>query len=182
MKRCACILLVSIGVLCILAAAGQATKIIYRSPKDLAAESSNIVRGTVAGVNSYWNAEGTKIFTEARIAVDETYKGGPIREARVIQLGGIVGHVNMHVEGALIWKRDEEVLLFLEPNVPGTFSVAGFSQGKFDIVRDAKSGKAFVAGVDLTDVEVIGEPAGAPPAAQQKVPLDRFINETLDRR
>ncbi len=182
MKRCACILWVSIGVLCILAAAGQATKIIYRSPKDLAAESSNIVRGTVASVNSYWNAEHTKIFTEARIAVAETYKGGALREARVIQLGGIVGHVNMHVEGALGWKPDEEVLLFLEPNVPGTFSVAGFSQGKFDIVRDAKTGKAFVAGVDLDDVEVVGEPANEPANGQRKVSLDRFINETLDRR
>jgi hypothetical protein len=182
MKRCACIILVSIGVLCILAASGQATKLVYRSPKDLATESSNIVRGTVASVSSYWNAERTKIYTEARIAVDETYKGGPIREARVIQLGGIVGHVNMHVEGALGWKPNEEVLLFLEPNAAGTFSVAGFSQGKFDIVRDAKTGKAFVAGVDLDDVEVVGEPAPAPPAGQRKVTLDRFINETLDRR
>jgi hypothetical protein len=182
MKRCACILLVSIGVLCILAAAGQATKIIYRSPKDLAKESSNIVRGRVASVNSYWNAERTKIFTEARIAVDETYKGGAIREARVVQLGGIAGHVNMRVEGALAWRPDEEVLLFLEPNAAGTFSVAGFSQGRFDIVRDAKTGKAFVAGADLEGVEVIGAPALAPPAGQRKVALDRFINETLDRR
>jgi hypothetical protein len=182
MKRCARIMLVSICALCLLAAAGEATKIMYRSPRDLAAESSQIVRGTVASVNSYWNTEGTKIFTEARVVVEETYKGSSIREARVLQLGGIVGHVNMHVEGALGWRPDEEVLLFLEPNMPGTFSVAGFSQGKFEIQRDPKTGKAFVVGADLGGTQVVGAPSGGGTPGQRRVSLDQFINETLDRR
>jgi hypothetical protein len=175
-------MLVSICALCLLVASSQATKIMYRSPRDLAAESPQIVRGTVASVDSYWNAEGTKIFTEARVVVEETYKGASIREARVIQLGGIVGHVNMHVEGALSWKPDEEVLLFLEPNIPGTFSVAGFSQGRFEIQRDARTGKAFVVGVDLGGTEVVGAPSVGVPPGQQRISLDQFVNETLDRR
>lgn len=182
MKKTVCVLWVSVCALLALSAAGQATKIIYQSPKELAIASSQIVRGTVASVKSYWNKEGTKIFTEALVAVDETYKGASIREARVLQLGGIVGHVNMHVEGALMWRPDEEVLLFLEPNVPGTFSVSGFSQGKFDIVRDPRTGRVFVKGVDLGDVELVGGSPGAAPARQGRVPLDQFINETLDRK
>jgi hypothetical protein len=182
MKKAVCILWISVGVLLVLSAAGQATKIIYQSPKELATQSSQIVRGTVTGVKSYWNEEGTKIFTEALVAVDETYKGAAIGEARVLQLGGIVGHVNMRVEGALTWRPDEEVLLFLEPNVPGTFSVSGFSQGKFDIARDPNTGKVFVKGVELGGAELVGMPSGAAPPPRGRVPLDQFINETLGRR
>ena len=182
MKKAACVLWVSVCALLVLSAAGQATKILYQSPKELALESSQIVRGTVTSVRSYWNEEGTKIFTEALVAVDETYKGASIREARVLQLGGIVGHVNMHVEGALTWRPDEEVLLFLEPNVPGTFSVSGFSQGKFDLTRDPKTGAVFVQGVELGGAELVGSSPGAAPAPPGKVSLDQFIDETLGRK
>jgi hypothetical protein len=182
MKRASSILWISVCALLVLGAAGWATKIVYQSPRDLAIESSQIVRGTVTGVKSYWNEEGTKIFTEALVAVDETYKGAPIREARVIQLGGIVGHVNMHVEGALMWRTNEEVLLFLESNVPGTFAVSGFSQGKFEIVRDPGTGRVFVNGADLADIELVGRSPAAAPARPGRVPLDQFINEALGRR
>jgi len=182
MKNAARILWVLVCVLCILSTAGQATKISYQSPKELAVESSQIVRGTVTSVKSYWNEEGTKIFTEALVAVDETYKGVAIGEARILQLGGIVGHVNMNVEGALTWKPDEEVLLFLEPNVRGTFSVSGFSQGKFDVVRDPRTGAVFVKDADLGGVELVGGTRGAAPAPRGRVPIDQFINAALDRR
>ena len=182
MKKAACILWVSACALLVLSAAGQTTKILYQSPRELANESSQIVRGTVTSVRSYWNDEGTKIFTEALVAVDQTYKGAAIGEARVLQLGGIVGHVNMHVEGALTWRPDEEVLLFLEPNVRGTFSVSGFSQGRFDLTRDPKTGTVFVKGADLGSVELVGSSPGAAPPPRGKVSLDQFINETLDRR
>lgn len=182
MKKAACVLWVSACALLVLSAAGQTTKILYQSPKELANESSQIVRGTVTSVKSYWNREGTKIFTEALVTVDQTYKGAAIGEARVLQLGGIVGHVNMHVEGALTWRPDEEVLLFLEPNVPGTFSVSGFSQGRFDIARDPKTGAAFVQGVELGGAELVGSSPGAAPPPRGRVPLDQFINETLGRK
>jgi hypothetical protein len=182
MKTAVRILSVSVCALLVLSAAGRATKIIYQGPKELAVESSQIVRGTVTSVKSYWNEEGTKIFTEALVAVDETYKGAAIDEARIVQLGGIVGHVNMHVEGALSWRPDEEVLLFLEPNTPGTYRVSGFSQGKFDIERDPKTGRASVRGADPGIAKVVRKPQGTGPAPATKVSLDQFISETLGRR
>jgi len=47
MKKGALLFWVSIGALLVLTVACQATKVIYRSPKDLARESSQIVRGRV---------------------------------------------------------------------------------------------------------------------------------------
>jgi len=179
MRTAACILSVSVCALILLTGAGHCTKIIYRGPKDLAQESSQIVRGRVASVRAFWNAEKTKILTEALVTVDETYKGAALREARILQLGGIVGHVNMRVEGALAWRPDEEVLLFLEPGMTGTFNVAGFSQGKFRIERDSRTGRAFVKAPGLLDVELVGKPRDAAP---RRVGLQDFVDEAIGRR
>lgn len=182
MQRSASILWVSILVLLLLCAAGQATQIVYRSPRQLADESSQIVRGKVIGVKTFWNAEKTRIFTEVRVKVDETYKGGEIPEARIIQLGGIVDNVNMHVDGALSWRANEEVLLFLETNPAGDFRVAGFSLGKFAIERDRKTDRPFVKSPRYEGVSLVGVPEGRTPASPEKMSLDTFIDKTLNRR
>ncbi len=72
MRRRVSILCLVLLALSVLAVDGQGTKLIYRSPKDLAAESPQIVRGRVASVSSYWYAQHTKIFTEARMYAGET--------------------------------------------------------------------------------------------------------------
>lgn len=179
MKRIVLLLLASILFLAFAADIGLATKIVYRSPRELADESSHIVRGRVERVRSFWNREQTKIFTEAVIAVDETYKGAALHEARVLQLGGIVGHVNMRVEGSLAWRLDEEVLLFLEPGMQGTFNVAGFSQGKYEIERDPRTNRAFVRSPGLPDTELVGKPNGAAP---RRIGLGDFIDEVVGQR
>lgn len=177
MRRTASILWVSVAVLLILTAPGQATQVIYQSPKQLADESSQIVRGKVIGVRSYWNAEKTLIFTEVRVKVDEAYKGTPLAEARIVQLGGVVDHMRVNVEGALSWRPAEEVLLFLEANPAGDYQVAGFSQGKFAIERDARTGRAFVKSPGLEGLTLVGAPPGG--AAPVKTPLDQFISKTV---
>ncbi len=163
-----------------LASTGWATEIMYQSPKQLADESSRIVRGTVVSVRSYWNAQHTTILTETRIRVAETYKGARTPEAVVVQLGGVVGHVKVNVEGALSWKPAEEVLLFLETNPDGAYQVAGFSQGKFAIERDARTGAAFVKSPGLGGAGLVGAPPGGVKAVN--MPLDRFIDDTMGRR
>ena len=66
----------------------------------------------------------------------------------------------MTVPGALQWRADEEVLLFLEPYKAGAYHVAGFSQGKFKIERDPVSGAPFVKGREATDAQLVGSPSG----------------------
>jgi len=121
-----------------------ATQVIQVSPKELAQESQLVVDGKVASVRSYWNEDHTKIFTEAVITVAGTHKGSAAQSVRVVQPGGVVGNVRMTAHGALQWKKGEEVLLFLEPSLPGAYQVAGFSQGKYMIERDPRTGQSFV--------------------------------------
>jgi hypothetical protein len=181
MRTGASVLWVVVGALLVLSVSSQATRIVYQTPAELAKESSQIVRGRVSSVRSFWNESGSKIFTEVFVSVDETYKGPPLREARVLQLGGIVDHVNMHVEGALSWKPNEEVLLFLEPSISGAFAVSGFSQGKFAIERDRRTGRLFVRAAGLGAVELAGKPPGGGEGPPRKMPLDRFISTTMGR-
>lgn len=153
------------------AAAAVATQVIQRTPQELAQESALIVEGTVTGVRSYWNDDKSRIFTEATVAVGSTYKGRGGSTVRVVQPGGVVGNVRMTAHGALSWARGEEVLLFLEPSVPGAFQVAGFSQGKYAIERDAR-GRTFVQQALPADAEN----AAAQP---QKVTIEQFMNQVL---
>ncbi len=174
---------ISIGLaVCLLGAAlprqnAVATQIEHRSPRQLAEESALVVRGTVAGVRSFWNARGTKIFTEATVEVDQTYQGRDSRSIRVVQIGGVVGHVRMAVAGALAWRRGEEVLLFLERYDDASFQVTGFSQGKYAIERDAATGRAFVRGAG----ELAGVPEGPAARPLATVSLETFIERALGR-
>jgi len=160
-----------------------ATQVIPRTPQELAQESQLVVDGKVSNVRSYWNEDRSKIFTEAVVTVGSTYKGGASPSVRVVQLGGVVGNVRMTAHGALQWKKGEEVLLFLEPSVPGAFQVAGFSQGMYLIERD-RTGKAFVTHALPPDMHNGSAPApDAPESAQpaERVTLEQFLDRVLPR-
>jgi hypothetical protein len=161
----------------------RATQIIYQAPEQMGQEATLVVRGVVSHVQSFWNETHTKIFTETIIAVDETYKGREVRTARVVQLGGVVGNVRVHVQGALSWRAGEEVLLFLEPDNRGSLRVTGFSQGKFDIERDPATGGMFITRPALEAVAEAGA-SGAQGAFEgaggtAKVRLDEFLDRAL---
>jgi hypothetical protein len=180
MKRASSILRVSIPVLIALTTFAQATQIIYRSPQQMGEESALVVSGRVTGVRSYWNDTNTKIFTETSVAVDRSFKGGAGGTVSVVQLGGIVGHVQMKVEGALAWNPGEEVLLFLEPFNGDRYMVYGLSQGKYEIERDER-GRPFVSRGAFEGVELLDAPDEKAPE-QERMPLDTFIGRALGDR
>ena len=162
-----------------------ATEVEYVSPRQMGDESALVVRGKVASVRSFWNDAHTKIFTEAVIRVDETYKGQAAGEARVLQMGGVVDKMQMHVYGSVIWHDGEEVLLFLDRLDADRYRVAGFSQGKFDIERDPVTGEPFIRRPSEEGVEITGAPPGqgeGPLAVSTRVPLGEFVKYTLGQR
>lgn len=162
-----------------------ATQVEYRSVEQLGRQSSSVVLGTVAGVESYWNADHTKVYTRTTVVVDESYKGPGTSQVQLLQLGGVVDNVRVSVCGAPAWTAGEEVLLFLEPYVDGAYQVSGFSQGKFVVERDPDTGARFVRRPALEGAEIIGGPSASAPAVAgvaDRVPLDRFLDRALGRR
>jgi hypothetical protein len=171
-----------LAVLMIAPSSSRATQIIYQSPEQLGQQSTLVVRGLVVSVDSHWNDKHTKVFTTTRVAVDETYKGVSIPTVDIVQLGGVVGTVKVTVAGALQWKAGEEVLLFLEPYRQGTYQVSGFSQGKFNIEHDPRTGARFITQPALGGVELVNTPSGKPTASAatiEKVSLDTFVSRAL---
>ncbi|MEJ2719977.1 MAG: hypothetical protein P8181_02385 [bacterium] len=182
MTRTAFSVVIVLLVSAVFAATVHSTQIIYRSPKQMGDDASLVVTGKVSGVRSYWNDKQTKIFTETTVEVEEAYKGRAASSVRIIQMGGVVGTVRMHVHGALGWHEGEEVLLFLDAYGADRYRVAGFSQGKYGIERDPATGEAYVTRPMLEGTEVLGAPAhggAVPAAAPARVPLDHFINDAL---
>ena len=180
MKRASSILRVSILVLVALTTFGQATQIIYRSPQQMGEESALVVSGRVTGVRSYWNDTNTKICTETQVAIDQSYKGGAGGTVSVVQLGGVVGHVQMKVEGALAWSPGEEVLLFLEPFNGDRYMVYGLSQGRYEIERDVR-GRPYVSRGAFEGLEMLDAPEDRA-SETERVPLDTFIDKALGGR
>jgi hypothetical protein len=73
------------------------------------------------------------------------------------------------------------VLLFLAP-YEGRYAVSGFSQGKFNVKRDAKTGEAYIERPELEGVEIMGAPSkdgAAKPTKVESVPLEAFVDYAL---
>jgi len=172
-----------ISTLIVLAASTtEATQIVYQTPRQMGATSTIVVEGHVSAVRSYWNDARTKILTEAQITVSARHKGQAAGVVRVVQLGGVVGHVRMNVAGALSWQPDEEVLLFLEVMPGGAHRVAGFSQGKYRVERDEATGRRYVVAPSLEGVELVGAADGSPPPSRlQRIDVNRFVDEALGK-
>ena len=157
-----------------------ATQIVYQSLDQLGANASAVVVGKVAAVRSYWNEDHTKIFTETTVTVDESFKGQPGASVRVVQLGGTVDNVQVTAHGALQWKPEEEIVLFLEPAADGAFQVSGFSQGKFQVERDPRTGAAYVMRPALAGAEFVGTPDDKAAVEEvDRTPLQDFMAEAL---
>jgi hypothetical protein len=184
--RVLAILLILSATLLLFAPLAAATQVRYKTVEQMGAESSDVVLGRVTSVQSYWNAQRTKIFTETVIAVDESYKGSGESTVRLVQLGGEVDGVRVTVHGALSWRSDEEVFLFLEPYEGSAYHVTGFSQGKFNIERDSATGEIFIKRPAITDVQFVGGTDDGVEAQRgarmERVPLDRFVSQALGRR
>jgi hypothetical protein len=153
----------------------------FMSPRQLGNQSELVFRGRVESSESYWNDAGTTICTRTRIAVDQTYKGSARAIVEIFQVGGIVDNIMVTVHGACAWRPGEEVVLFAEACDTGDYVVSGFSQGKFSVVRDPRTGEALVRSPRMEGIQVLGAPPGqaAGPGVQREMPLEEFISRAL---
>jgi len=119
---------------------------------DMTDRSDLIAIGSCVDTRSVW-ADRT-LMTLVTISVGETLKGSEQGTIAVALPGGIDANrkfpVEMSYPGAPRITPGEDVFLFLNANgeVGGSYTVTGFSQGKFSIVKD-ENGENFVTR-DLT--------------------------------
>lgn len=117
------------------------------SIKDMTDRSDLIAIGSCVDSRSVW--VDRELVTLATISVAETFKGAESGTIAVTLPGGIDANrkfpVQMSYPGAPRITPGEDVFLFLNANgkVGGSYTVTGFSQGKFSIVKD-QQGEQFV--------------------------------------
>ena len=125
---------------------------------DMVAQSDLIGIGNCTNIKSMW--VDRSLVTLATVSLSETLKGSESGEITVVLPGGVDANrkipVAMSYPGAPRITPGEDVFLFLNANsdAPGGYLVAGFSQGKFSIVRD-EEGEQLVSR-DLTKTMLQG--------------------------
>jgi len=122
------------------------------SMRDMVNQSDLIAIGNCVETQSVWVDRA--LVTLATVNVTETLKGAELGTVTVALPGGVDANrkfpVAMTYPGAPRITPGEDVFLFLTSSgeVAGSYTVAGFSQGKFSIVKD-EDGEQFVTR-DLT--------------------------------
>ena len=110
------------------------------SLEEMVQQSDVIAIGSCTETQSVWVVN--TLLTLAKVSVNETLKGTESTDLTVALPGGVDANrkfpVAMNYPGAPRMTPGEDVFLFLTSSgeVAGSYTVAGFSQGKFSIVKD----------------------------------------------
>jgi hypothetical protein len=105
---------------------------------ELTKHSQAIIRGKVTDMRSEWDPERRFIWTLVTISVSKSIKGDnlPGQEIIIKIPGGVVGQIGQVTEDTPIFKKGEDVLLFINPLTyrgKKVFRVTGKFQGKHTI-------------------------------------------------
>lgn len=119
-------------------APASATTLVRSSLDRLAKTNGAVVVGEVLDINSYWNAEGTFILTDVKLAVADVLKGNVDNdEITVTLMGGSVGDLTTLIVGGPEMIPGHAYVMFLnQENLPGAadvLTVRDLSQGVFDL-------------------------------------------------
>jgi hypothetical protein len=104
---------------------------------DLRQMSEAVVHAKVVEVRSFWNDEGTMIFTEAALEVRGRLRGSADDLLIVRTVGGTVDDYTVEMGGAPRFQQGEEVVAFIGRWKDGTPMVAGYAEGLSRVRKDS---------------------------------------------
>jgi hypothetical protein len=136
--------LVLLAALVVFAETASATTVIIPADDDLMIGARAIVRGRVISVTCAFDDQQGRIYTYITLRVNEVIKGR-ITSRRIVlkEPGGQVGLQGSMIFGTPQFRRDEQVLLYLDTWNDGSLRVHQMFLGKFIITR-AASGQQVV--------------------------------------
>jgi hypothetical protein len=151
-------------------------------------QSEFIVRTVVKSVHSEWRvSHGQKhIFTFVELEVRETIAGTPPQPLVLRLLGGRIDGEVMEVEGGPEFRPGQEDVLFVRGNGVQFIPLTAVTHGRYPILRDAATGKEFVARSNhspLHSVQEVAAPmtegpdAGRAPATSAALSPEEFIRQ-----
>ena len=124
---------------------------------ELSKKSDLIVVGKVSKMQSAWNKQKTRIYTNITVDVEEYVKGnGNTKSIIVTNPGGEVDGVGELYTHTPKFKSTEEVMLFLNKNKEGRLFVTNGHKGKFSVIKDASLNKKIIGtGESINDIKAM---------------------------
>ena len=166
----------ALAVATVLVAPSGATTALHLSTEDMVDVAEVIVTGRAGTSETVW--VDRTLVTVVTVEVDEVLKGDAGSTVQVILPGGVDANrpvpVGVTYAGAPTLARDESVVLFLtgQELLPQGYQIAGFSQGKLEIVESPEGKRATRSLHELSlqrgNRVVQGD--------STVVPLDRFLD------
>ena len=153
-----------LAALTLLAIVANATTLARMRFEELARQATAVARLRCLNAKSFW--ELGEIWTDTSFEVVEQQKGALAATVIVRTLGGTVGPLHSRVEEAPTFRPGEEAYLFLWGHEGEPLRVLGWSQGKFRVVRDARTG-----------TETVTQDSAAIPVFDQQA--RRFVHEGI---
>src|SRR5512138_1414697 len=126
----------ALAVLVFLAAAAPAAAAVFAATtvEGMTMRSDAVVCGRVVATAAR-STRDWRMVTEVEVAVDQTWKGEPGRNVRVVVPGGRLPGVAMWVDAAPTVAPGEDVVVFLSRG-GAVWHVSGLALGKFRVDRD----------------------------------------------
>src|SRR5689334_6598932 len=116
-------------LLACLALPARATTLARMSLAEMAGAADTIIQARCVSTSARW--DNGMIWTFAEFALVDTFKGAPPKRITVRAPGGRVGNLVAAVEAAPQFTPGYEMVLFLENNQAGDYSVTAWSEGAF---------------------------------------------------
>lgn len=165
------ILLGALALVLAATTAVSASTFVAISQDELVRQADAVVQGRIAKVSQFWNAEGTMIYSEALVEVQERLVGDTAGIIVLRTFGGTVGSYTVEAHGFPEFRQGERTIVFLKALEDGAYEVLGYRQGQFRVMRD-RTGKALA--VPMVEDGVAYLDAQGRGLARKIQPLDTF--------
>jgi hypothetical protein len=144
---------------------------------ELATRADGIVVGEIVSVESRWNRRRDRILTHVEVQVAESWKGQHRVASRitVVQPGGSLDGLSLHVHGTPAFAPGERAVLFLRGQDPSSLATLGMAQGK-RLMRWSADTKGWWVDPGDRSAAVLRDARGllAPASPEPGMPLDEL--------
>lgn len=130
------LLLLLIGAMVLFAVLSTQATIVHRLEiEELTRLSTDVFHGQVLATETRWNAERTRIYTDVRLRINETFKGAAKRNETVtiVQLGGEKDGRRLDYAGRPEFTAGESIVLFTTRTRQNGLTVVALKQGKLHV-------------------------------------------------
>jgi hypothetical protein len=162
-------------VAAVVCATARATTLQHLTLKDMALQSTEIVRGHVQRGKT--ERCGPMFCTHYAVLVEDRWKGSGGAVVDMAVQGGVLNGLREVVEGAPELANGQEYVLFLWHSSLGTNLILGLSQGLFAV--DAQSGEAVQSATTGHMVDGSGAGVGPDPVRMNLAEMRKYVQRVI---